>query len=163
VLLLATLYRVFFRPCISVFTYLMVQIHSWEAKLFATRHEIPPISPNPKVHYHTHKRPPTVSILGQPNPVHIPTCHFLEIDRNIIHPSTPRSPQWSHSKRFPIKTLYTPSSHPYAPHNQHISLLDFITRKIWGFYTSYLFPHVFQEVKVPPIRPSFCLRVTFSF
>ena len=43
--------------------------------------------------YRTHKRPPPVSILGQPNPVHIPTSHLLEIQPNIIHPSTPRSPQ----------------------------------------------------------------------
>ena len=41
-----------------------------------------------------HKRPPLVSILDQPNPVHIPTSHLLEIHLNITHPSTPRFPQW---------------------------------------------------------------------
>jgi len=49
-----------------------VQSPSWEANWFAASQEIPPISRNPKVHYRTHKRPPLVSILGQPNPVHIP-------------------------------------------------------------------------------------------
>ena len=51
-----------------------------------------------------HKRPPTVSILGQPNPVHIPTSHLLQIRPNIIHPSTPRSPHWSlsHVRKFSL-------------------------------------------------------------
>jgi len=73
-------------------TYSMVQSPSWEAKWFAASQEIPRISLNPKVHYHTHKRPPPVSILGQPNPVPIHTSHVLEIHPNIIYPSTPRSP-----------------------------------------------------------------------
>ena len=84
-----------------VLTYSMVQISSWAANWFAASQEIPRISRNPKVHYRTHKRPLPVSILGQPNPVHIPTSHLLEIHPNIIHPSTPRSPQWSPSLRFP--------------------------------------------------------------
>jgi len=71
----------------------MVQSPSWAANCFAASQEIPRISRNPKVHYRTHKRPPPVPVLGQPNPVHIPTSHLLEIHPNIIHPSTPRSPQ----------------------------------------------------------------------
>jgi len=78
----------------------MAQSPSGEANWFAASQEIPCISRNPKVHYHNHKRPPPVSILGQPNSVHIPTSHLLEIHPNI-HPSTPRSPQWSPSLRFP--------------------------------------------------------------
>ena len=76
-------------------TYSMVQSPSWEANWFAASQEIPRISRKPKVHYRTHKRPPPVSILSQAYPVHIPTSHLLEIRLNIIHPSTPRSPQWS--------------------------------------------------------------------
>ena len=87
----------------------MVQSNSWEGNWFAGSQEIPRISRNPKVHYRTHKRPPTVCILGQPNPVHIPTSHLLEIHPNIIHPSTPRSPDWFLPSGFPTKTLYTPS------------------------------------------------------
>ena len=82
-------------------TYSTVQSPSCEANRFAASQEIPRISRNPKVHYRTHKRPPTFSILGQPKPVHIPTSHLLEIHPNIIHPSTPRSPLWSPSLRFP--------------------------------------------------------------
>ena len=85
----------------AILTYCMVQSPSWETNWFAASQEIPRISRNPKVHYCTHKRPPPVSILGQPNPVHILTSHLLEIHPNIIHPSTPRSPQWSLSFRFP--------------------------------------------------------------
>ena len=87
--------------CKYIQTYSMVQSLSCEANWFAVSQEIPRISRNPKVHYRTHKRLPPVSILGQPNPVHIPTSHLLEIRPNIIHPSTPRSPQWSPSLRFP--------------------------------------------------------------
>jgi len=82
-------------------TYSMVQSPSWEANRFAASQEIPRISRNPKVHYRTRKRPPPVPILGQPIPVHIPTSHLLEIHPNIIHPSTPRPPQWSLSLRLP--------------------------------------------------------------
>ena len=87
----------------------MVQSPSWEANWFAASQEIPRISQNPKFHYRTHKCPPTVSILGQPNPVHIPTSHLLEIHSNFIHPSMPRSPQWSPSLRFPHQEpIHTP-------------------------------------------------------
>jgi len=72
------------------------------------------MSRNPKVHYRTHKRPPPVSILGQPNPVHIPTSHLPEIRPNSIHPSTPRSPQWSLSPGSPPRPYTPPYPHPYA-------------------------------------------------
>ena len=102
-------------------TYSMVQSPSWEANWFAASQEIPPILRNPKFHYRTHKRPPPVSILGQPNPVHIPTSHLLEIRPNIIHTSMPRSPQWSLSLRFPHQDpLHPPLLNPYAPHAQPI-------------------------------------------
>ena len=86
------------RLWMSLLTYSMVQSPSWAANWFAASQEIP-ISRNPKVHYCTHKRPPPFPILGQPNPVHIPTSHLLEIHPNIIHPSTPRSPQWPRGLR----------------------------------------------------------------
>jgi hypothetical protein len=115
----------------TILTYPMVQRPSWAANRFAASQEIPHISRNPKVHYRTHKRPPPVSILGQPNSVHIPTSHLLEIHPNIIHPSMPRSPRWSLSLWFPHQdpmhppllthTCHTPSpSHSsrfYHPHN----------------------------------------------
>ena len=110
-------------------TYSMVQSPSWEANWFAASQEIPRISPNPKVHYRTHKRPPTVSILGQPNPVRMPTSHLLQIHPNIIHPSTPRCPQLPPSLRFPHQDPIHPLSSPIRPTcPAHLILLDFITR-----------------------------------
>ena len=90
----------------------MVQSPSSEANWFAASQKIPRISGNPKVHYRAHKRPPTVSILGQPNPVHIPTSHLLETHPNIIHPFTPSLPSGLFPSGFPTKTLYTRLSSP---------------------------------------------------
>ena len=113
-----------------------MQSPSWEANWFAASQEIPRISRNPNVHYRTHKRPPPVSILGQPNPVHIPTSHLLEIHPNIIHPSTPTSPQWSLSLRF---SPPRPSPHPYAPHALPISFFLILSpAQYWVRSTNHL-------------------------
>ena len=101
----------------NLLTYSMVHSPSWAANWFATSQEIPRISRNPKVHYRTHKRPPPVSILGQPNPVHTPTSHLLEIHPTITHPFTPRSPQWSPSLRFPHQDSI---QHPLLTHTRHM-------------------------------------------
>ena len=98
----------------------MAQSPSCEANWFTASQEIPRISRNPKVHYRTHKRPPPVPIMGQPNSVHIPTSDLLEILPNIIHPSTPRSTQWSPSLRFPHQdaihsSLLTHTRHMPSP------------------------------------------------
>ena len=65
-------------------TYSMVQSPSWAANWFAVSQEILRISRNPKVQYHTHKRPPPVPILGQPNPVHI---HTSQISTEVLFTS----------------------------------------------------------------------------
>ena len=55
----------------------------------------------------------------------IPTSHFLKIDLNIILPSTPGSPKWSLSFRFPHQNpVYaSPLSHMrYMPRPSHSSL-----------------------------------------
>ena len=116
-----------------ILTYCMVQSPSWEANWSAASQKIPRISRNPRVHYRTHKRPPPVSILGQPNPVHVTTSHLLEIHPNITHPSTSRSPQWTFSLRFTHKDPIQPVSSPIgATCPAHLIILDFITRTILG-------------------------------
>ena len=112
---------------IYIFTYCMVQSPSSEANWFAASQEIPHISRNPKFHYHTHKCPPPVSILGQPNLVHIPTSHLLEIHPNIIHPLLLGLSSGLLPSGFPRKTLYTPSPHPYSQHVQPISFFSILS------------------------------------
>ena len=48
---------------------------------------------------------------------HIPTSHLLDIHPNIIHPSTPRSLQWSLSLRFPHQDPIRP---PLLTHTRHM-------------------------------------------
>ena len=119
-----------------VFTYSMEQSPSWEANRFSVSQEIPCILWNPKVHYRIHKCPPHVPILSQLDPVHTPTSHFLKIHLNIIIPSTPGSPKWSLTLRFPhrnsvyasslLHTRYIPrpsrSSPFYHPNNNSLTL-----------------------------------------
>ena len=117
----------------NLLTYSMEQIPPCEANQFSASQDTPHISRNPKVHYRTHKCPPPVSILGQHNPVHIPTSHLLEIHLNIFHPSTPRPSLWSPSLRFPQHDPIHPLSSPIrATCPAHLILLDFITRTVMG-------------------------------
>ena len=131
----------------------MVQNPSWEANWFAASQEIPRISRNPKVHYRTQKRPPPVPILGQPYPVHIPTTHILQIHPNIIHPSTPRSPQWSPSLRFSHQDPIHPSPHPYAPHAQPISFFSILSPAQYWVSTNNLAPR-YAISSIPPVTSS---------
>ena len=78
--------------------------YSRNSRLYGTR----------KIHYLTHKCPPPVPILNQLDPVHIPTLYLLKIHLNIILPSTPGSPNWSLSLRFPPKPCIRLSSRPYV-------------------------------------------------
>ena len=115
-------------------TYSMEQSPCWEANRFPASQEIPHISWNMKVHYRIQKCSPSVPILSQLDPAHIPTSHFLKIHLNIILPSTPGSPKWSFSFRFPHQNLVSASPFPHRRYMPWPSLilLDFITRKVLG-------------------------------
>ena len=127
--------------CCYLLIFSMVQTPSWATSWFAASQEIHHILRNPNIYYRNHKRPPPVSIQGQPNPLHIPTFHVLEIHFNIIHSSTPRSIQWFFLSIFPTKTLCRPILHPYAPHAQPISFFSILsTTKFWVSSTNHLSP-----------------------
>ena len=149
-----------------ILTYSMVQSPSWEANWFAAS-QIPRILWNLKVHYRTHKSPPPVPILGQPNPVRIPTSHLLEIHPNVIHPSTPRSPQWALSLRFPHQDPIHPLSSPIrATCPAHLILLDFIIRTILGeeykSFSSSLCNLLHSPVTSSLLGPNILLNTIFS-
>ena len=85
----------------GLLTYCMVQSPSWEANWFAASPRNSPHFTEPEGSL-PHSQTSATCLYPVPaNPVHIPTTHPLEIHPNIIHPSTPRSPQWSPSLRFP--------------------------------------------------------------
>jgi len=145
----------------------VVQSPSWEANWFEASQEIPCISRNPNVHYHTHKRPPPLSILGQPNPVHIPRSQLLEFHPIIIHPSTPRSPQWSPSLRFPYQNPIHRLSSPIRTTCQaHLLLLDFITRtilvEIYKSFSTSLCNLLHSPVTSSLLGPNILLNTMFS-
>ena len=90
-------------------------------------------------------------MLGQPNPVHIPTSHLLE-NRPNIHPSTPRSPRWSLSLRVPHQDpIQPPSPHPYAPHAQPISFFSILSpAQHWVRSTNHLAPrYAISSIQIP--------------
>jgi len=73
---------------------------------------------------------PPVHILNQIDPFHIPTSHYLKIHLTIILPSTPGSPKWSRSFRFPHQTpVLRLSSPPYALHYPPISFFSILSPK----------------------------------
>ena len=150
----------------------MLQSPSWAANWFTTSQEIRRISRNPKVHYRTHKLPPPLSILGQPNqsiypyPTSWRSILILSIHLHLGLPSG------LFPSGFPTQTLFTPLSSPIsATCPAHLILLDFITRTILGEeYKSFssslcnlLHSPVTSSLPDPNILPNTMFSNTLSF
>ena len=104
---------------IAFFTYLLTPCsRALIEKLtrFSANQEIIYILWNQKFQYRNHKCPPPVPTLCQLDPVHITTFFFLKIHLNIILPTTPGSPKWSLSLRFPHQNPVYDSSLPHTCH-----------------------------------------------
>ena len=97
------------------------------------------------IHYRIHRYRPPVPILNQHGPVLNPTSLFLKIHLIIILPSTPGSPKWSLSHRFPHRNhVYNyPLSHTcYMSRSSHSSRFDHPNNIWWGVsYSLCVFLH----------------------
>ena len=141
-------------------TYLLinsvVQSPTWEADWFAASQVFHRISRNPKVHYHNHKLPPSVSIVGSSKAVHIPTCQNPEILPIIIHHSTTRPPHWSLSHRFPHQeTIHPPLLNhilhmPSPPHSHWFYQPHNIGRCVLIIQLPFMQSPTFLRYLVPP-------------
>ena len=111
----------------------MQQIPSWETNRFSATQEFPRLLWNPKVHYRIHKSPQPIPNLIRIDPVHIPTSHLLQINLNIVFPSTPWSSNSFFHSVFSTRTLYTSLVSPTrATFPALFILLDLISPKIFG-------------------------------
>ena len=99
-----------------------------EANRFPASQEIPCLIWNLKVHYRIHSaRHLSLSSASSIQSIP-PTSYFLKIHLNIILPSTPRSPKWSISLRFPHQNpVYASPLPPYA--------LIFLSHTNWSSYS----------------------------
>ena len=128
----------------------MVQSPSWAANCFASSQEIPRISLNPKVHYHTTSvrhlslswTSPIQSIYTHPTP-----WRSILILSTHLHLGLPSG---LFPSGFPTKNLYTPSPHPYVPHNQPISFFSILSpAQYWVRSTNHLAPR-YAISSIPP-------------
>ena len=134
----------------------LVQQHSpsSEANRFSASQEIPRILWKLDVHYRIHKCPPPVPVLSQIDPIHTPTSHFLNIHLNIILPSTPGSPKWSLTPRFPHQNPVYASLLPIYIVSYLLAylltyLLNYLLTYLLTYLITYLLTHLLTYLLTP--------------
>jgi len=129
----------------------MEQSPSWEVNRFSASQEIPRHLWNPKVQYGIRKWPTTVPILSQIDPVHTVISHSLKIQLNIILPSTPGSPKWSLSLRFPHQNpVYASPLPPYAVYASPSSFFSILSpAQYWVKNTDHLSSSICSSLHSP--------------
>jgi len=115
-------------------THSMEQSPSWQPNRSVASQEFPCIVWNSKVHFHVHKCPPSVPILGQIYPFHASQSHCLKINFNIILPFTPYSSRWPTSLAYPHQNPVCTSPVPHTCHmpcSSHSSWFDHLNGIWW--------------------------------
>ena len=156
--------------CCVIVNYSMEQSPSLETNRYLASQEISRITGNPKFYYYVYKCPPTVPILSQFNPIHVPTFHFLKINLIVIIPSKPGSSKQPLSHIFPYQTLKSPLLSRYVLHTPPIPFVsisspEYYLVRIQNVKLLITYHYLFSPLPcylVPP-KPKYFPQILFSY
>ena len=110
----------------------------WEANRLSASQKIVRTFWNPNIHYRIYKCAPSVPVLSQINPVHVPGLISWRSSLILSPHLTPRSSKWSLPLRFPDENSICTSLLPhtcYLHFPSHSSRFDNLNTIWWGVQT----------------------------